>query len=89
MNHPSRGSINMNYITKAKFTVEQKHSQQCNPCHLSAEAFAIVEYRMKQSKDVREIVRQLFSTYRWGSPHQWSLWLQGGLAGTAYTLHMQ
>lgn len=65
----------MYHITKATFTVIQKQSQQCNPRHLSAETFSIGG--------------QLFDTYRWGSPHQWSLWLQGGPAGTAYILRMQ
>ena len=38
---------------------------------------------------MRKVGGQLIGTYRWGSPHQWSLWLQGDLAGTVYTLHMQ
>ncbi len=51
LNNPNTGNFNMYYITKAAFTVEQKQSQHCNPCHSSAEAFIVEEYRTEKSNN--------------------------------------
>lgn len=82
MNNCSSRSINVFCNTEA-LAVVHKQSQQGTPRHLSAETTERVECWGSGTS------RELVGTYHWDSLHQWLLWLQEGLDGTAYTLYGQ
>lgn len=76
----------MYFITKAN-SVMYKTIPTVYPTALEYSGIyhAVIELEVEE----RMSGAYLSSTYRWGSLHQWSLLLQGGLGGIVYTLHTQ
>lgn len=78
---PAAGGINMYCTTKAASTEVIPTAE-----FVPLECKSICQGRVEN--DAEQRWGEVFRTYRWGSPRRWSLWLQGGRAGTAYTLRM-